>query len=120
MSSKVACYLRTLRREWGLSQEELASLIPRCRRHRVSRVERGLTAPNAAELLAYTLLFAAAPQKIFPDYVDGIQDAIMRGAGRLDLRLVNDESPSAARKREFLQQLSDRIAPLSAPHNKSS
>src|SRR5258706_14259963 len=109
MPSKVPCYLRTLRKKWGLTQKELASLVPRCRRNRVSDVERGKISPRASELLAYALIFGLPPQAIFRKYAEDIEDTVLRGAAELDRRLANDDSPSAARKIDFLEQLSNRV-----------
>jgi transcriptional regulator with XRE-family HTH domain len=108
MPSKVPCYLRTLRKKWGLTQKELASLVPRCRRNRVSDVERGKIPPRASELLAYALIFGFPPQAIFRKYAEEIEDAVMRGAAELDRRLADDDSPPVARKIDFLEQLSNR------------
>jgi len=108
MPSKVSCYLRTLRREWNLTQEELALLVPRCQRERVSDVERELESPNARELLAYALIFGTTPGAIFRHYIEEIEEAVMRGAAELDRRLAEDDSRSAAKKIEFLNQLSAR------------
>jgi transcriptional regulator with XRE-family HTH domain len=105
---KVPCYLRTVRREWGLTQNELASFIPQCQRARVSKVERGLLIPTAAELIAYALLFARTPETLFPAYAETIEDAVMRGAAALDKRLEAGNPVFANRKREFLRQLLDR------------
>jgi len=109
MPSKVPCYLRTLRKKWGLTQKELASLVPHCRRNRVSDVERGKILPRASELLAYALIFGFPSQAIFRKYAEDIEDAVMRVAAEFDRRLTDDDSPSAARKIDFLEQLSNRV-----------
>ncbi len=105
MPSKVPCYLRTLRREAGLTQEELANLVPGCRKARVSAVERGNAIPNATELLAYSFIFGRPPQAIFSRYVEEIEDAAMRSALRLHEQLESDASPRARQKSEFLGQI---------------
>lgn len=110
MPTKVPCYLRTLRRRWGLTQKEIALLVPRGRRVRVSETERGKVPPRASELLAYALAFGFPPQAIFPAYAETVADEAMRGALELDRSLEEDASPKAARKHEFLRQLLDRAA----------
>jgi len=105
MFSKVSCYLRTLRNEWGLTQKELASLLPKGDRNRVSCVERGVTQPNAGEILAYELIFGRSGRSIFRKFSEETDEAVMRGALRLHQRLEGDDSPSALRKRELLTQL---------------
>ena len=108
MSSKVHCYLRTLRFEWGLTQAELAFLSPKGDRNRVSRVERNLTLPNAREILAYSLIFGVSAPAIFRKLCEETEEAVMRRAYRLYQRLEGDGSPRALRKRELLDQLRAR------------
>lgn len=55
MSTRFPCHLAPLRKEWDLSQEELAALLPRGSRNRVSDVESGKAAPNAEEILGPVL-----------------------------------------------------------------
>jgi len=108
MSSKVTCYLRTLRNEWGLTQKELASLLPKGDRNRVSRVERGVAPPNAGEILAYELIFGRPGQAIFRKFSEETDETVMRSALRLNQRLEGDSTPSAIRKRELLSRLRAR------------
>ena len=108
MSSKVLCYLRTLRNEWGLTQKELASLLPKGDRNRVSLVERSLTPPNAGEILAYSLIFGCSAQAIFPRFSEEVDEEVMRAAFRLHQRLESSSLPNAVRKRELLNQVRAR------------
>jgi DNA-binding XRE family transcriptional regulator len=110
MTPIIPCYLRTYRKEWLLSQEELASLVPGCNRNRISYVERGKLLPRAAELLAYMLIFDCPPQDVFPELAAEVEDGVMRAAAELDRKLAGDNSPSAARKIELLEGLSARAA----------
>lgn len=108
MSSKVHCYLRSLRLRWGLTQEELAALLPKASRNRVSRVERGLAPPNAGEILAYPLIFGVRPHVIFRRLSERTDEAVMQHAYRLHQKLEGKVDPKAVRKRELLDQLRDR------------
>lgn len=108
MSSKVRVYLRTLRNEWGLTQKELASLLPKGDRNRVRCVELGEAQPNAGEILAYSLIFGLPGQAIFPKFTTGVDEAVMRGAYHLYESVEGDGSPGAARKRELLDLLRAR------------
>lgn len=108
MSTKVHCYLRTLRNEWKLTQEELASLLPKGDRNRVSCVERGERQPNAAEILAYALIFGLSGQRIFPKLAEDTYDAVMQGGYALDQRLEKDGSTEASHKRLLLRELRAR------------
>jgi transcriptional regulator with XRE-family HTH domain len=110
MSSKVHCYLRTLRREWGLTQEEVVSLLQRGTRNRVSLVERGLTPPNGAEILAYLVIFGSHPKTVFPAYFAEHEDRVLDSAYRLLQQLDQDSSPMVTRKRELIQGIFARAA----------
>ena len=105
MSSKVQCYLRTLRLQWGLTQEDLASLLPKGSRNRVSFVERGLAQPNAAEIVAYPLIFGEQSHTIFRKASEDLDEEVMRRAYTLYTSLEGDTTPRAVRKRELLDNL---------------
>lgn len=106
---KVPCYLSTRRREWSLSQEDLASLVPGGYRVRVSNVERGIILPKASELFAYAFIFGCPPTSLFPAYADEIQDAVMAAAYRLSQQLEGANSPKARRKAELLEDMLGRV-----------
>lgn len=102
MTKNVLCYLRTQRNSWGLTQDELACLVGRGGRNRVSAVERGLALPNGGETLAYSLIFGVRPAKLFPQLCEDVEDAVMRGAVQLDKKLRKKDGPKADRKRELI------------------
>lgn len=110
MSTKVHNYLRTLRREWELTQEEVAALLPRAGRDRVSRVERNGARPNAQEIVAYPLIFGVPAAKIFPALVGDVPDAVVRAAYRLHQKVEQDSTPAARRKRELTEAILSRVA----------
>ena len=105
MPTRFPCYLAPLRKEWDLSQEELAALLPRGSRNRVSDVESGKTEPNAEEILAYGLIFGLSPHRIFPEYVEKLEDSVMQAGHALYERLAGDTSPEADMKRRLLEKL---------------
>ena len=109
MSKKVPCYVRSLRRRWGLTQKEVATVVGGGGRNRVSRVERDLSLPDAREILAYSLLFGARPARIFPRIYCKLEERLMQGAYRLDQRLERRRSPEALRKRQLLDKLRARL-----------
>lgn len=104
------CYLASLRKEWGLSQEELAALLPRGNRNRLRDVESGKAVPNAQEILAYSLLFGVVPHRIFPKYVEYLEDSVMRRSLALYERLEEARGPKAAKKLRLLEDLPKRAA----------
>jgi transcriptional regulator with XRE-family HTH domain len=115
MSTKVHCYLRTLRLEWRLTQREVAALLPKGTRNRVSRVERGLVPPSAGDILAYALIFGLAGQAVFPALYAETEDAVMRAAYQLHQRLEPVRSPGAERKRELIDQMFARATGKANP-----
>lgn len=108
--SKVTCLLRTHRLKCGLSQKDLAALVPRIGHNRVSSVERHIRPPNAREILAYRVIFGALSEKIFPGLVSDVEEAVARNAYRLHQKLAKDKSEAAARKRLFLEAILARAA----------
>jgi transcriptional regulator with XRE-family HTH domain len=102
-------YLRTRRREWKLSQAELAALLPRAGRNRISDVERGHTKPNASDLLACAFIFDISAENLFPAFAESVQDAVMVGAHRLWQAVEGDDSPEARRKYELVQSMLTRV-----------
>ena len=115
MSTKVHNYLRTLRREWELTQDDVAALLPKAGRDRVSRVEREIAPPNAQEIVAYSLIFGLPPAEIFPRQVGEVPDAVMRGAYRLYQKVEHRTTPPARRKRELAEQILVRATGKAKP-----
>lgn len=105
MSSKVQCYLRTLRLQWGLTQKELASLLPKGSRNRVSFVERGLVPPNAGEILAYRLIFGVGSHAVFRKVSEEVDEVVLQRVYRLYESLEGNNLPKAVRKRELIDQI---------------
>lgn len=108
MTTKLPVYLRTLRRRWGFTQKELALLVPRGRRTRVSDVERGKTPPRADELLAYALIFGVPPEALFRAYADAVADKVVRGCAELEKRFERGEGKATPKKLELLRQARQR------------
>lgn len=104
----IPCYLRTLRREWGLTQEELAGLLPNGSRARVSDVELAKAQPNAEEILAYSLIFGMPAGEIFPAAYYAIEEEVVRRAYKLDETLREDGSHWTRQKKRLLRALLDR------------
>lgn len=102
---KIHNYLRTLRREWRLTQQELASLLPKGNRNRVSQVERGQTKPTNLELVAYGLIFDVTLAELFPLFHADIKARVVESARRLHRKLEGRRSPATLRKRQLLSYL---------------
>lgn len=105
MSSKVQWHLRSLRRQWGLTQIEVLSLLPKGGRNRVSRVERGMVPPNADEIIAYKLIFGSPAKAIFPQFCEDVEEAVMQRAYRLHQKLARKKTREAQRKVKLLERM---------------
>lgn len=105
MSSKVLCYLRTLRLGWRLTQEEVASLLPKGSRNRVADVEQGVAPPNAEEIVAYSVIFGVPAEAIFPELHADIEDAVVRGAYALHEKAEGDKSLPGHRRRQLAEEI---------------
>lgn len=103
----IPCYLRTHRRQWGLKQKELARLVGRGH-ERVADVELAKAEPNAAEILAYSVLFGAAPADLFPALYEKVEERLIEAAYCLDEALKGEASPRAQRIRQLLRAALDR------------
>ncbi len=106
--TKIHCYLRARRKEWCLTQQELAGLVGTYR-EKVRDVECGRVLPTSHELLAYAFVFGRATSEIFPAYAEAVQDAVMASAYRLSQNLEGDESPKGRRKNELIQDMLARV-----------
>jgi len=104
----VLCYLRTHRRIWGLTQQELASLMGFESAAHLSRIENGKRAPTAESALACQVLFGIPPSEMFPHAYDLVEERIIRDVYRLHLALENTTNPLELRKRELFSLTLER------------
>lgn len=104
----IPCYVRTLRRQWGFTQKELAGLIGRGGHERVADVELARATPNAAEILTYSLLFGAPPADIFPALYERVEERLIQAAYSLDEALKVEDTQRARSIRKLLKEALDR------------
>ena len=104
----VLCYLRTHRRVWGLTQQELASLMGFESAAHVSRIENGKRAPTIESAFACQVLFGIPPSAMFPHAYDVVEERVIRDVYRLHLALENTTNPSGLRKRELFSLALER------------
>jgi transcriptional regulator with XRE-family HTH domain len=95
------CFLRTHRRNWGLTQRELASLIGTVSSMQVSRYENSKRAPKIEVALACQAIFGVPPSTMFPDAYALAEEEVMRNMYRMDQALKNTTSLLGLRKREL-------------------
>ena len=105
----VLCYLRTHRRNWGLTQRELAGLIGTVSSAQISRYENSKRAPKVEVALACQVIFGVPPSMMFPDAYALVEDEVMRNIYRADLAQNNTTSLSGLRKRELFGLALQRV-----------
>lgn len=105
MSQNLHLHLRTLRRKAGLTQADLASLLPKGCRNRVSRIELGLQPLNASEIIAYGLIFGPLATRLFQPLRADTVEIVMQRAYRFHRKLEHDPSPKAQRKRQVTERM---------------
>jgi transcriptional regulator with XRE-family HTH domain len=103
MSKKIARYIFSKRRRWGLGQQELAYLIGLKSGSNVSRLESGKRRPTIETAFAYQVLFGSTAAELLPELYSKVEDALMRRAYKLHEKLKGDESKEAQVKRQLLQ-----------------
>lgn len=95
------CYLRTYRRNWGLTQKELATLIGTASSVQISRYENSKRAPKLEVALACQVIFGVPPSTMFPNAYALSEEEVMRNMCQMDLALQNTTNLSGLRKREL-------------------
>ena len=111
----VLCYLRTHRRVWGLTQQELAALMGFQSATHVSRIENGKRVPTVKSALACQVIFGIPPAAMFPHAYDMVEEKVIRDVYRLHLALSDTTTPSGLRKRELLSLALERA--ISSPNS---
>ena len=94
-------YLRTQRRNWGLTQKELATLIGTIAPTQVGHIENGKRDPSLRVALACQTIFGIAPATMFPDAFALSEEEVIRNMCRMDKALENSTNIVEMRKREL-------------------
>lgn len=102
---KVPHRLKGKRKGWGLTQNELATLLGCRSGNHVSRVERALRRPSVRFLIASHILFGRSVEHLFKSLYDLVEEHVIREAYLFHERLVADDSPQSERKRKLLTQV---------------
>jgi transcriptional regulator with XRE-family HTH domain len=87
MSSKLTSYLHVRRRQWRLSQKELAFLFGYRTDTIVSRYERNERQMTLAIAFACSLIFGVEAKDLFPKLFEEIEDGVVRRLYELYNRL---------------------------------
>ena len=102
MASRIQNYLRTQRRRWGLTQDELAELLGCQSGTQISRIERGKRRPCTEVIVACEVLFGLPSRKLYPGLYAEVEEALLRRAAVLFERLEKEDTLVAKRKQELL------------------
>ncbi len=100
-SHHAPCALRTHRRTWGLSQQELAEILGFASRTHVSRLENGERAPRLETALACSTLFGVSLGELFPQFAAEIGEQLRKRISQLEEGYSNTTSPLRTRKKEL-------------------
>ena len=95
------CYLRMHRRNWGLTQKELARLIGTASSAQISKYENSKRVPKIEVAFACQAIFGVPPSIMFPDAYTLVEEEVMRNMYQMDQVLSNTTSLSGLRKREL-------------------
>ncbi len=109
MSYKVSCALPSLRKEWGLTQEELGQLIGNIGYQHISNLETGKAEPNMTLLFGVEMIFGVHPRDVFARWFDLVEEEIARCLYIFQQELGSDTSPLAVRKRRLVREAQSRI-----------
>lgn len=111
MSHRLPSYLHTLRKQWGLSQPELAALLG-LTGSALCRFENRSRRPTADLIIGAEVLFGHDPKDIFPGFYKSVEHAIVARARAEHKRLEGSGNAGTARRLRFLSEIIDRASQL--------
>ncbi len=98
-------YVRTHRRRFAFSEEELAFLLNQRAQSAVAQFENGDRVPSLKCAFALQVLFRLRPHHMYPDLYEHVEDGVMRRAAQLIEDLESKADKRSVAKREFLEAL---------------
>lgn len=104
--------VRSLRKEYALSQTELAELLATSQTI-ISRIEAGDDVASIETVLALQVVFDVEPRMLFHPRYRRVEDAVMRRALKLDRRVAGKADSASRKKRELLSAMVNRANPSS-------
>jgi transcriptional regulator with XRE-family HTH domain len=108
MKKKLTCYLRPYRRRWGLTQNELVSLLGLRANGVVSRIERQECLPSLKVAFALEIIFGATALELFPGLFAGVDEDVIARAYDLYERLQGNSSRKIRMKLDLFEDLFKR------------
>jgi transcriptional regulator with XRE-family HTH domain len=108
MKKKLDCYLRSYRRRWGLTQDELARLLGCKTGAVISRLERDGRQPNLDTAYALEVIFGTAPIELFPGLHARVTKNVIARMRDLYDELQGDSSKAIRLKLDFFEEVFTR------------
>jgi transcriptional regulator with XRE-family HTH domain len=108
MKKKLDCYLRSYRRRWGLTQDELAMLLGCKTGAVISRLERYGRQPNLEAAHAFEIIFGTAPIELFPGLHATVKKNVIARMRELYDALQGNPSKSNRLKLDFFEEVLTR------------
>ena len=107
MSRLLQSYLHTLRKQWGLSQPELADLLG-VSPSALCKVETLARRPSVNLMLGAAVIFGHSVEEIFPAAYRDIEDAILKRACAEHKRLERQTDPTSIQRLRLLTEIIER------------
>lgn len=105
---KLECYLRSYRRRWGLTQDELAVLLGYKTGAVISRLERHGRQPSLEAAHAFEIIFGTAPIELFPGLHATVKKTVIARVRDLYDELQGNSSKITRLKLDFFEQVFER------------
>lgn len=106
--------MRTCRRSWGLTQQELAELIGSISSAHICRLENSKRDPKLKVAFACQVIFGVPPSTMFPETYALAEEEVMRNMYRMDQALSNITNLTGIRKRELCKLALNRATSKSS------
>jgi len=114
MSRHLPSYLHTLRKQWGLSQPELAALFD-VTASAMSRFENLSRTPTAELVIGAEVIFGHSAKEVFPALYQDIARRIVERARVLQSSLEPRTDSATREKLRLLDEIIERIEPTKLP-----
>ena len=104
-------YLKTFRKRWALSQDELGALLGNVadlRRSSIYRLEEGVRSPTLRIAFACEVIFDVPPSRLYPDLFAEIEGVVIGRAERMHRALEGLTDEKSRRKRELLENMMEQ------------
>lgn len=105
MSNKRIIYLRSYRRRWALTQQELGALLGYETGSIISAMERGSREPSLKAAHGLEIIFGTAPVELFPHLHTLAERDVLARARDLYENLQGSSSNAIRTKLDFLEDL---------------